>query len=186
MSYFTPSVIEGRNHEEVSRQAEEFKSAVTKKDADSIAKKNGVRYSELIRLPYYDAVRMTSVDPMHTFLLGMVKKEVKFILEGMIPRSKKEFMKRVKSIRLPHDIGRLPTNIFDDDEYEFSGVTAQQWKNFIVSFARPCFYKLIPDQKYKSVVLLSQIVTLIILWMTSVLSISSFINYSAEYTVNGL
>lgn len=24
MSYFTPSVIEGRNHEEVSRQAEEF------------------------------------------------------------------------------------------------------------------------------------------------------------------
>ena len=86
----------------------------------SIAKKNGVRYSELIRLPYFDAVRMASVDPMHAFLLGMVKREVKFVLKGMTPESKRVL--RVKSIRLPHDIGTLST-IFDDDEYEFCGVS---------------------------------------------------------------
>lgn len=67
MSYFTPSSAAGRNHEEVIQQAEEYRTATSKSNAVLIAKRNGVRYSELIRLPYFDIVRMCTTDPMHTF-----------------------------------------------------------------------------------------------------------------------
>lgn len=115
MSYFTPASSESRSHEEVVSQAEEFRAATSKADAASIATKNGVRYSELVRLPYFDLIRMVSVDPMHTFMLGMVKRETALNLGMLTPTSKHEFLRRLKSIKLPYDVGRLPTNIFDVD-----------------------------------------------------------------------
>ena len=65
----------------------------------------------------------------------------------------------LKCIRLPYDIGRLPSNIFDNDS--FSGVTAAQWKTYISTCARPCLYDLIPDRAYRCLVLLSEIVILV-------------------------
>ena len=61
MSYYTSTTSESRNHEEVAEQAEEFKNAVSRTDAAAIATRNGVRYSELVRLPYFDMIRMVSV-----------------------------------------------------------------------------------------------------------------------------
>ena len=50
MSYATTSSCEERTHNEVAQQAEEYKSAHSRAAAAvSIAKRNGVRYSELIR-----------------------------------------------------------------------------------------------------------------------------------------
>ena len=84
-------------------------------------------------------------DPMHTFLLGMVQNEVKLCLQN-IPDSKKlaKVCKRIQSIKLPYDIGRLPTNIKGADG--LTGLTAQQWKNFPCVYARPCFSGLLPDK----------------------------------------
>lgn len=162
MCYYTPSPSEKRSHEEVVRQAHEYKLASSKRDARMIATRNGVRYSELVRLPYFDMVRMVSIDPMHTFLLGMVKRETMYNLEQLTPTSRHEFLRRLKSIKLPYDVGRLPSNLFDDEDNNGLGsATAQQWKNYIVTFARPCLYKLIPERAYKSIVLLAQIVTMI-------------------------
>ena len=62
---------------------------------------------------------------------------------------------------MPFDIGRLPSNIFDSGE-EPSGVTAAQWKLYIITYARPCLYKLLPDRAYKCLSLLSEIVTLVV------------------------
>ena len=83
-----------------------------------------------MRLPYFDIVRMSITDPMHSFLLGLVRKETELNLAKLTPDQYKEFVERIKSVRMPHDIGRLPTNIFDsNDGLGYSGVTADQWKD---------------------------------------------------------
>ena len=160
MSYFTSSSSARRTHEEVVDQGREFQRAPTKAAAAQIAKTNGVRYSELLRLPYFDIVRMSTTDPMHTFLLGLVKKETELNLNLLSVSQKREFIRRVKSVRIPYDVGRLPTNVFDQSE-GVTDITADQWKTYIVCYARPCLYKLLPDRAYKSLVLLAEIVTII-------------------------
>lgn len=161
MSYFTPSTCEGRSHIEVVEQAKKFREASTKAEATRIAQKNGVRSSELLRLPYFDIVRMSSTDPMHTFLLGMVKRETELNLKLLDSSQTEEFLRRVKSVRVPYDIGRLPNNVFDRGE-GLSGITAAQWKSYIIVYARPCLYKLLPHRAYKCIVLLSEIISLIV------------------------
>lgn len=98
----------------------------------------------------------TSVDPMHTFLLGMVKRETILSLAMMTDDEKREFTRILKSMKLPYDIGRLPSNMFERDSLD--GATADQWKVYITVCARPCMYKLIPKRAYQSLVLLSKIV----------------------------
>ena len=159
MSYFTPLRCEPRTHPEVVSQVLEYKQARRKVEAARIAQKNGVRYSQLLRLPYFDIVRMTTIDPMHTFLLGMVKRETALHLDMLSNSERKEFVRRLKSVKLPYDIGRLPSNIFDRDSLD--GATADQWKTYITTCARPCMHKLIPSLPYKSLVLLSEIVSMI-------------------------
>lgn len=103
---------------------------------------------------------MATTDPMHTFLLGMMRRETELNLEELGGANLAEFTRRVKSIQVPYDVGRLPTNIFDQGEV-LSGVTAAQWKLYIITYARPCLYKLLPPLAYKSIVLLSEIVALV-------------------------
>lgn len=160
MSYFTPAPCQNRSHNEVVEQAREFKDAPTKVKATKIAQKYGVRYSELLRLPYIDIVRMHCTDPMHTFLLGMVQRETELNLKLMTTAQNEEFVRRVKSMRVPYDLGRLPNNIFDKGE-RVDGITAAQWKLYIIVYARPCLLKLLPPRAYKCIVLLSEIVTLL-------------------------
>ena len=126
----------------------------------AIAMRNGVRYSELLRLPYLDIVRMSTTDPMHTFLLGMVRRETELIIDQLDPSQRQEFVRRVKSFKVPYDVGRLPTNIFDHGN-GLSGITASQWKLYIITYARPCLYELLPLSAYECLVMLSEIITLI-------------------------
>ena len=105
---------------------------------------------------------MSATDPMHTFLLGIVRKETELNLSQLDSIKRTEFVRRVKSLRVPYDIGRLPTNIFDHGD-GLSGITAAQLKLYILIYARPCLYKLLPWNAYKSLVLLSEIVTIIAL-----------------------
>ena len=44
--------------------------ANTKTELQALESEEGVRYSELFRLSYYDPVKMHVVDPMHNLLLG--------------------------------------------------------------------------------------------------------------------
>lgn len=88
MSYYTPSAATKRSMAEIKEQAKEYQCAKTITEARSIQKRNGVRYSELLRLPYFDSTRMAITDPMHTFLLGMVHNEVKLCLASLsIPKN---------------------------------------------------------------------------------------------------
>lgn len=157
MSYFTVKEYSQRKHAKVLLQGQQYKQAQTKSEAKKIAQKNGVRYSQLLRLPYFDIVRMTTIDPMHTILLGMVKRETELNLSLMTCDDKRELIRRIKLIKLPYDIGRLPTNMFENDTLD--GATADQWKNYVTIYARVCMLNLIPKRAFKCLVLLSEIVT---------------------------
>lgn len=74
---------------------------------------------------------MSSTDPMHTFLLGMVKHETRLNLKLLNSLQTEEFIRRVKSVRVPYDLGRLPNNMFDKSE-GLSGITAAQWKLYVI------------------------------------------------------
>ena len=83
MSYCTRSYAPQRTKAQTLIQTKEYQSAKSLTQAQSIQRKNSVRYSELLRLPYFDIVRMTFTDPMHTFLLGMVQNETKLCLSSL-------------------------------------------------------------------------------------------------------
>ena len=101
---------------------------------------------------------MCATDPMHSFLLGMVCRETELNFSLLSFSQRQEFIRRLKSVRMLYDVGRLPSNIFDNVEGGIRGITAAQWKLYIICYARPCLYKLIPDREYKCI---SEIVTMI-------------------------
>ena len=123
MSYYTRITAQRKTHAQVLDQAMEYQSASSLAAAKEIQKRNSVHYSELVRLPYFDMVRMLITDPMHTFLLGMVQNEVKLCLKSLLDDKLAESNRRLKSIRMPYDLGRLPASIKNADG--LSGLTAQ-------------------------------------------------------------
>ena len=96
---------------------------------------------------------MMITDPMHTFLLGMVHNEVILCVSSMSAKYATEFQSHIKRIRIPYDLGRLPTNIFNKSG-GLTELTAQQWKNLACIYARPRFIGLISDKAYQSMLLL--------------------------------
>ena len=45
-------------------------------DINSVVHKTGAKYSVLLQLPYYDAVRFVIIDPMHNLFLGLAKTKI--------------------------------------------------------------------------------------------------------------
>ena len=66
-----------RTHEDTHDSAMKHKRARTLKERNEIERVYGVRYTSLISLPYYDAVRFCMIDPMHNLLLGSARTFVK-------------------------------------------------------------------------------------------------------------
>ena len=84
----------------------------------------GIRYTELLRLPYFDSPRFSVVDPMHNVLLGTSKLMVKLWKEKNI-LSESNFIaiqSQVDQFVSPPDIGRIPYKIASG----FSSFTADQ------------------------------------------------------------
>ena len=56
------------------QKAEEVKNATTWGEKESLEVEYGLRYSSLLKLHYYDAIRMSSIiDPLHNLYLGTTK-----------------------------------------------------------------------------------------------------------------
>src|SRR5256884_6645207 len=92
-------------------------------------KQTGVRWSELLRLPYFDPIRFLTVDPMHCLFLGIAKWIVKriWVDEGVLtPDNLKNIQRKMNQIQVPADLGRIPRKI--DCGEGFSNFTADQWR----------------------------------------------------------
>lgn len=74
-----------RSREDVLRFAREWRDAQNKTQQGKLFHKHGVRWSELLRLPYWDPTRSVIVDSMHNLFLGVVQYHVRTIVGMDIP-----------------------------------------------------------------------------------------------------
>jgi hypothetical protein len=62
-----------RTNEEIRNSAQLYLDAVDEKERSEAVHNSGIRWSELLRLPYFDASRFVVVDAMHNLFLGLVQ-----------------------------------------------------------------------------------------------------------------
>ena len=95
----------------------------------------GVRWSELLRLPYFDPIRFVTIDPMHCLFLGIAKWIVKriWVDESVLTSDDlKKIQRKMNQFQVPADLGRIPRKI--DCEEGFSNFTADQWRTFFTIY----------------------------------------------------
>ena len=104
----------------------------------------GCRYSALLKLPYFDPVKMLSIDPMHNLYLGTANYMMRkvWMNEGYLDEKKVGIIEdRLRSINVPPTVsfGRLPSCIHSGTK-----LTAEQWKNWVNYFSVFCLHGLLP------------------------------------------
>lgn len=124
----------------------EVQAALTATRQSELEKQYGVRYSELLRLPYLDIIEHHVVDPMHNFLLGTAKHVMtiwkdKGILNGIQFESIQD---KVDRMRIPSKIGRIPHKIVSN----FSSFTADQWRSWVCVYSLYCLHGVLPPEHF--------------------------------------
>ena len=87
-----------------------------------------MRWTELLRLPYFNPIRFTIVDPMHCLFLGIAKWIVKsiWINKGILNQeSFIKVQKKMDEFQIPSDLGQISGKIHVGEG--FSNFTADQW-----------------------------------------------------------
>ena len=111
-----------------------LQNITTKAELSRLESEMGCRYSELIRLPYFDAPRMLVIDPMHNLFLGRAKHFLKsvWVQKDIINDGNyKMIQERVNCVLVPSGMGRIPYKI----QSGFASFTADQWKNWVNYFS---------------------------------------------------
>ncbi|GBC49454.2 hypothetical protein GLOIN_2v1776801 [Rhizophagus irregularis DAOM 181602=DAOM 197198] len=127
-----------RDLEDFRQNAIAWRNCKTKDERNQHVSNNLVRWTELLRLPYFNPIRHCVVDPMHNLFLRIASWIVKrlWIDRGKISKDDLKIMeKRAETIKLPADMGRIPNKILTGEG--FSGFTADQWKTFILVYSTP-------------------------------------------------
>ena len=69
-----------RTNSECRAYAESFRAAESKEEQEAVFNASGLRWSELLRLPYFDPARFVVVDAMHNLFLGLIQEHFQGIL----------------------------------------------------------------------------------------------------------
>ncbi len=69
-----------RNRDDLFDAATQWQNASSTNDQDKLFSANGVRWSELWRLPYWDPARQLVIDPMHNLLEGLAQAHFRSVL----------------------------------------------------------------------------------------------------------
>ena len=131
-----------KEHNTAALSIKNLMTATAIEDAES---KAGCRYSELLRLPYYDAPKMLTIDAMHNLFLGSAKyffKNILISLDYIVGAQLDVIQDRVNSFTVPSGIGRIPMKISSG----FSQFTADQWKNWVLYFSVIAMRDIITDE----------------------------------------
>src|ERR1051326_6862124 len=92
----------------------------TQDERDAHIFANLVRWSEMLRLPYFNPIRHLIVNPMHCLFFGIAKWIVKrlWIDGGKLFKSDLKLMENwAKQIKFPVDVGRIPYKISIRDKF---------------------------------------------------------------------
>ena len=140
-----------RSSETHRHRAFQHKTCQTRSDQVDVERQHGCRYSVLLRLPYFDPIRICVIHPMHNMLLGTtchmmtIWKEFNIVNQANM----NQIQERVDSFVTPNDVGRIPSKISSG----FSGFTAEQWRNWTLMYSLFCLKDVLPIQHYQCWVL---------------------------------
>ena len=125
----------------------ELSKEVTKTGLKKSQSTYGVRYSALLSLPYFDAVRYTVVDVIHNLFLGIGKHMFKvWISLDILTKDNLTIIEdSVKVFTVPNYVGRLPINISSN----YGGYTASQWQSWITLYSPVVLKDLLPSDHYR-------------------------------------
>lgn len=145
-SGFDKSNWEPRSHALQVYYALEQERAGTEAERKAVEALYGAQYTLLYDLPYYHAVSSCVIDPMHCLFWGIARHFFKIWSSRNI-LTQSEFpilQKKVDSFRTPPDIGCIPYKI----NSKFSGMTADQWKNWTLYFSLFSLKGILPPRDY--------------------------------------
>lgn len=122
------------------------KAATMQLAQQEIEKGAGIRYSELLRLPFFDIVHCHLVDPMHNLFFGTAKKMLKLWRDQKLLTERKfeEIQELMDEINPPADIGRIPNKI----STQFAGFTAEQWMMWTIVFSPFLLCGFLPQEYF--------------------------------------
>ena len=120
------------------------KSVTEKKELET---RFGCRYSELLRLPYFDPVRMSIIDPMHCLYLGITKRVLKYWIEHSVLQKEvfQDVEKNIENLIFPNTVGRIPKKIFNS----YASFTADQFKNWSNLFSLPSLRNVLMNDHWE-------------------------------------
>lgn len=147
-SGFERSQWKMRSNEEHRQNVAQISKCKGKSACLKLESELGCRYSVLLKLPYFDPIRMTVLDPMHNLYLGTAKHVLKRIWlgQGMINHKQFESIQDcVDSVHVPRSIGRIPSKIASS----FSGFTADQFKNWTNIYSLFALYNILPSEDFE-------------------------------------
>lgn len=127
------------------------------------AKKFHARWSEMLRLPYFDPIRFLPVDPMHNLFIGIAALIVKRLWLGhgkITLEDLTKIQKHMNNIHPPSEIGRIPHKI--DIGKGFSNLTANEWKNFFLIYARVVLWDFLGQEDRKILIHFSQACSILV------------------------
>ena len=136
-----------RKLSEHKKHVSEVKQAKTSTKRSEKESLHGVRYSELLRLPYFYVIRLHVVDPMHNLFLGLAKhtmstwKELNILNEADF----QTLQAKVDALVPPPKIGRIPHKIASG----FYSFTADEWKNWVLVYSLYSLVDVLPTHDYQ-------------------------------------
>ena len=143
---FNPSQWPKRTPEQHKQKGLEWKLAKTQTERQRIERESGIRYTELLRLPYFDSAHFGVIDPMHNMLLGTTKRMITIWKEKGLLNSPDyvTIQNKVDSFITPPDVGRIPHKISSG----FSSFTADQFKNWTLIYSLIVLKGILPEAHY--------------------------------------
>ena len=135
-----------RAHHTIALEAKQANSNAAR---EKIQSELGVRYSELLRLPYLDIIRCHLIDPMHNLFLGTAKNVFSLWKEkGILNESLSDkIQQKIDSLITPVHAGRLPGKIATASG--FSGFTAEQWMIWTIVYSPFALKDVLPTRHYE-------------------------------------
>ena len=110
---FDRSAFEYRTNSSHRDKVSQILNCSSKGERDCLEREFGTRHSCLIRLPYFDPIRMTPNDPMHNLFLGTAKHMIN-VSKNMVlldDETCKIIQDRIQPFHCPSDVGKLPQSL---------------------------------------------------------------------------
>jgi len=124
---------------------ESILNATHRTQRSAMESEHGLRYTELLRLPYFDPIRFHTVDTMHNMLLGVAKHTFKtwITIEVLDDNKIREIDKRLAEIPKLIEIGRTASSMA-----HYKMLKACEWKNWVFLFSLFCLKDIIPSKHF--------------------------------------